>query len=96
MVKTKLAKAAGRYGVRYGQSIRRRIAAIEEKQRQKQNCIFCNGVVKRLSKGIWECKRCSKKFAGHAYYLEKDQSAQEKFAAEKKSKSLKKEKTINK
>jgi large subunit ribosomal protein L37Ae len=70
MVKTKLAKSTGRFGIRYGISVRRRVAAIEEKQRQKQKCIFCNGRAKRVSKGIWLCKKCGKKFAGHAYYLE--------------------------
>jgi large subunit ribosomal protein L37Ae len=72
MGNTKIVKAAGRFGVRYGQSVKRRIAKIEEKQRKKQACIFCNGQAKRLSKGIWECKKCGKKFAGHAYYLENE------------------------
>lgn len=71
MVKTKLVKAAGRFGVRYGQRVKRKIAKIEEKQRQKQACPFCNKVIKRLSKGIWKCKRCNKKFAAHAYFIEK-------------------------
>ena len=71
MAKTKKVKAAGRFGARYGQSVRRKIAEIETIQRKKQQCIFCDGIAKRLSKGIWECKKCSKKFAGHAYYLPK-------------------------
>lgn len=102
MVKTKIAKAAGRYGVRYGQSIRRRIAAVESKQRKKQQCIFCNGRAKRTSKGIWNCIKCGKRFAGHAYYLERGVGFQQaigspsdKLAKEKKTKSLKKEKTSN-
>lgn len=69
---TKIVKAAGRFGVRYGQSIKRRIAKIEERQRKKQACIFCGGLAKRLAKGIWHCQRCDKKFAGHTYYLEKE------------------------
>ncbi len=69
---TKIVKAAGRFGVRYGQSIKRRIAKIEERQRKKQACPFCSGRAKRLSKGIWHCNRCDKKFAGHAYFLEKE------------------------
>jgi len=69
MTKTKKVKAAGRFGPRYGRRVKRKIAEIELIQRKKQPCIFCNGVAKRLSKGIWHCKKCNKKFAGHVYYL---------------------------
>jgi len=69
MSKTKKVKAAGRFGVRYGRRVRTKIADIESNQRKKQECIFCQGVAKRLSKGIWECKKCGKKFAGHTYFL---------------------------
>jgi large subunit ribosomal protein L37Ae len=71
MAKTKIVKAAGRFGVRYGQSIKRRIAKIEGQQRKKQACSFCNGRAIRLAKGIWRCNRCKKTFAGHTYFLEK-------------------------
>ena len=90
MAKLKLSKSAGRFGPRYGVSVRRRIAAIEEIQKKKQQCIFCNGLAKRLSKGIWICKKCGKKFAGHAYYL----ATKEKLESNKgeiKTKPLKKE-----
>ena len=69
MTKTKKVRAAGRFGARYGRSVRTKIAEIESVQRKKQKCIFCNGVAKRISKGIWKCKKCSKKFAADAYYL---------------------------
>jgi large subunit ribosomal protein L37Ae len=71
MLKTKKTKAAGRFGARYGRKVRTRIAEIEVSQRKKQFCIFCKGTAKRLSKGIWQCKRCNKKFTGHAYSLPK-------------------------
>jgi len=71
MPKTKKVKAAGRYGVRYGRKSRGKTANIESIQRKKQQCIFCNGVAKRLSKGIWKCKKCDKKFAHHTYILPK-------------------------
>jgi len=74
MVKTKISRSAGRFGARYGQSVRRKTADIESLQRKKQQCIFCNGIAKRTSKGIWECKKCSKKFASHAYYLPKKEA----------------------
>jgi len=98
MVKTKLVKSAGRYGARYGQRIKRKIANIERNQRKKQICPFCGRTVKRLSKGIWQCKRCKKKFAAHAYYIEKGsitvkkEDKIKKQEEEKKAKPLKKEK----
>lgn len=89
--------SAGRFGIRYGQSVRKRIFEIESKQKKKQPCIFCSGIAKRISKGIWVCKSCGKKFAGHAYFLEKQESIKteeaEKPAKKEKAKALKKEKT---
>ena len=71
MTKTKKAKSAGRFRARYGKYVRGRIADIEQKQRKKQTCPFCQRAgLKRLSKGIWHCKKCNKKFASHAYYIE--------------------------
>jgi len=72
-MRTKKVKAAGRFGARYGTRVRKKITDIESVQRKKQNCIFCNGVAKRLSKGIWKCKKCDKKFAGHTYYIKKEE-----------------------
>ena len=93
-IRTKLVKSTGRFGVRYGQSVRRKLRPIEKKQRQKQKCIFCQGQAKRVSKGIWQCKRCGKKFAGHAYYLEQAVEYQSKETTEQpESKPLKKSKT---
>ena len=74
MVKTRKVKAAGRFGARYGRMARAKITDIESLQRKKQQCIFCNGVAKRVSKGIWECKKCSKRFASHTYYLPKKEA----------------------
>ena len=71
MVKTKKVKAAGRFGARYGKTVRNRLSAVETKQRVKQKCPFCNRLgVKRLSKGIWKCSKCNKKFASNTYYVE--------------------------
>jgi len=70
-MRTKKVKAAGRYGARYGRKARTKIADIEAVQRKKQKCIFCNGTAKRLSKGLWLCKKCKKKFASHTYILPK-------------------------
>jgi len=70
MSKKSILGSAGRFGTRYGVHVKRKIAKIESLQDRKQSCIFCRGKSKRLSKGIWLCQKCGKKFAGHAYYLE--------------------------
>jgi len=70
MVKTKKVKSSGRFGVRYGKTPRIRLTAVEQKQRLKQRCPFCKKFgVKRLSKGIWRCLKCDKKFANSVYYI---------------------------
>ncbi|MCX6748433.1 MAG: 50S ribosomal protein L37ae [Candidatus Pacearchaeota archaeon] len=68
--KTKKIKAAGKYRTRSGISVRKKYNAVESKQRKKQICPYCKGRVIRHSKGIWSCKKCGKKFASNAYYIE--------------------------
>jgi large subunit ribosomal protein L37Ae len=69
--KLKKTKSAGRFGARYGSRVKARLVAIESKQRKKQTCPFCKRLgAKRISKGIWECSKCDKKFAHNAYYLD--------------------------
>jgi len=69
---TKKVKSAGRFGARYGKSIRQRIIDVEQKQRKKQKCPQCGKLgVKRIATGIWHCKKCGTKFASNAYILEK-------------------------
>ena len=69
--KTKKAKASGRFGARYGKTVRGRLNKVEGKQRKKQKCPLCERLgAKRLSKGIWKCSKCDKKFASNVYYLD--------------------------
>jgi len=68
--KSKKSKSAGRFGARYGKTVRNRLVGVESKQRKKQRCPFCGKLgAKRISKGIWKCSKCNKKFASDAYYL---------------------------
>ena len=69
MTKTKKVRAAGRFGTRYGRSVRTKVADIESIQRKKQQCPFCGKTAQRQARGIWKCKKCDKKFAGHVYFL---------------------------
>ena len=69
--KSKKSKSAGRFGARYGKKIRTKLVKVEEKQRKKQKCPFCEKLgVKRVSKGIWQCNKCKKKFASNIYALD--------------------------
>jgi large subunit ribosomal protein L37Ae len=71
MARTKKVKAAGKFSARYGKTIRERYAALQEKRVKKQKCPYCKKLgVKRISKGVWQCFKCGKKFTGAAFYLE--------------------------
>jgi len=68
MGKTKKVSSAGRFGSRYGRKIRNKIASIESSQKGWHKCPFCRKErVKRVSVGIWQCKKCDNKFIGKAY-----------------------------
>lgn len=58
------------FGARYGKRSRDKYALVKKKQKQKQKCPFCEGIVKRLAKGIWQCKKCKKKFASGTFHVE--------------------------
>jgi large subunit ribosomal protein L37Ae len=67
---TKKAGITGRYGARYGYKIRKRVKDIEEKMKAPQKCPKCETkVAKRLSTGIWYCKKCGATFTGGAYAI---------------------------
>jgi large subunit ribosomal protein L37Ae len=69
MGRTKKIGTAGRFGVRYGKKDRQRVADIEKVQKKRHVCPRCNlPYVKRVSSGVWFCKKCRTKFAGLAYY----------------------------
>jgi len=68
--RTKKVGICGKYGTRYGASLRKNIKKIEISQHSKYECAFCGKIsVKRTAAGIWECKGCRKVMAGGAYSL---------------------------
>jgi large subunit ribosomal protein L37Ae len=69
MVRTKKLKSSGRFGARYGRSVKLKITEVESRQKNKTTMYLCNGVAKRLSKGIWQCNKAGKTFAEHTYFL---------------------------
>ena len=68
MGKTKKVGSTGRFGVRYGRRIRKRILEVEGAKKESKPCPSClKPGLKRLSAGVWKCKKCGAKFAGKAY-----------------------------
>ena len=66
--RTKKVGPVGRYSSRYGVRARTIIRNIEVIQRSKHVCPSCgNKKVKRISTGIWQCRKCGVKYAGGAY-----------------------------
>ena len=66
--RTKKVGVAGRYGPRYGVRIRKQTSAVTTAKNRSYECPRCNHVsVRRVSTGIWQCRRCDLKFAGGAY-----------------------------
>ena len=60
--------SAKRFGARYGRTTKLRFAEIEREQRRLHKCPYCHKMkVKRVSAGIWLCKKCSSKFTGKAF-----------------------------
>lgn len=68
MGRTKKVGVAGRFGPRYGFTLRRAYAEVASKTKLKYKCPSCSEMkLRRLSTGIWQCKKCGAKFAGGAY-----------------------------
>ena len=68
MVK-KVQGTAGRFGSRYGNTLRKRVSQIESSSRKKYKSPFSGKLkaVRRISYGIWKCKHTGKVFVGKAY-----------------------------
>lgn len=68
--RTKKVGVTGKYGTRYGASLRKQVKKMEITQHSKYTCTFCGkDSVKRTHVGIWKCKGCSKVMAGGAWTL---------------------------
>ena len=72
MVKKATYGSVRRLGSRYGRTVRFKLGKIESEQRKKHKCPYCNFVkVKRISAGVWQCRKCNAKFASRAYTVAK-------------------------
>ncbi|KAI5809286.1 ribosomal protein L37ae [Pyronema omphalodes] len=66
--RTKKVGVTGKYGTRYGASLRKQVKKMEISQHARYTCTFCGkNAVKRQAVGIWECKSCRKTVAGGAW-----------------------------
>lgn len=71
MVRTRKLKSTARFRAGFGKTVKERLRKVEEKSKKRQKCPYCKKLaVKRVSKGIWYCRACKKKFASRNYYLE--------------------------
>ena len=68
MGRTKKVGIAGRFGPRYGSTVRKKYKRVMERLHAPHKCPNCGSYkVRRLSVGIWYCRKCGFKFAGGAY-----------------------------
>ncbi|KAK3302369.1 60S ribosomal protein L43 [Achaetomium macrosporum] len=68
--RTKKVGISGKYGTRYGASLRKLVKKQEVSQHARYTCTFCGkNTVRRSAVGIWSCKSCKKTMAGGAYSL---------------------------
>merc|ERR1711915_285913 len=66
--RTKKAGIVGKYGTRYGASLRKMVKKMEISQHKRHVCTFCGKTaMKRVVVGIWSCKPCRRTVAGGAY-----------------------------
>ncbi|MFM7855495.1 MAG: 50S ribosomal protein L37Ae, partial [Flammeovirgaceae bacterium] len=68
--RTKKVGICGKYGTRYGATLRKVVKKFEVSQHATYVSPFCGkNSVKRVAAGIWKCKHTNKKIAGGAYQL---------------------------
>ncbi|OCH87388.1 60S ribosomal protein L37, partial [Obba rivulosa] len=66
--RTRKVGVTGKYGVRYGASLRKQVKKMEITQHARYTCTFCGkDSVKRQAVGIWKCNSCKKVIAGGAW-----------------------------
>jgi large subunit ribosomal protein L37Ae len=66
--RTKKVGTSGRFGPRYGVTVRKRIADVEAETKGRHECPVCHGVaLGRSATGIWICRRCGAKMASSSY-----------------------------
>lgn len=68
MGKTKKVGPSRGLGARYGSTVRKRYVRVTAGLKKAHRCTQCGFVrVKRVSVGVWKCRKCGHTFAGGAY-----------------------------
>lgn len=68
MGRTKKVGTTGRFGTRYGATLRKRVKKIDATLKIKHKCPSCDSIkVKRVSIGIWQCSFCGFRFTGGSW-----------------------------
>jgi len=68
MGRTKKVGTTGRFGTRYGSTLRKRVKKVESVSKAKHICTSCDSLkVKRVSIGICECRFCGYRFTGGSW-----------------------------
>merc|ERR1712167_251612 len=66
--RTRKAGICGKYGTRYGATLRKTVKKYEISQHASYQCQFCGkDSLNRTNVGIWHCKSCKKVIAGGAW-----------------------------
>lgn len=66
--RTKKVGSSGRFGPRYGVTVRKRIADVEAVSKGRHECRYCRAVaLGRTASGIWVCRHCGAKMASGSY-----------------------------
>lgn len=66
--KTRKVGSSGRFGARYGSTVKKRWLEMENLRKSTYVCPRCHHVsVKRIHTGIWGCRKCGLEFVGDAY-----------------------------
>ena len=66
--RTKKVKSTGRFGVRYGARLRKRVREVESTSKTQHRCPKCPMFkVRKVSVGIWNCRKCNHTFTGGAW-----------------------------
>ena len=61
---------SGKYSVRYGANLRKRVKKLEISSHSRHFCHWCGRFsIRRQAVGIWKCKKCLKTVAGGAWTL---------------------------
>lgn len=68
MGRKKKVGTTGRFGTRYGATLRKRVLKIELESKKKHVCPSCDSVkVRRVALGIWGCSFCGYRFTGGSW-----------------------------